>query len=103
MLDTSMNVTTWECAEPLTEEAVRAKYPADKYRVSVLRYAPTTRVGGSTRPSICHVLRGAARYRSRDRSITVRKGEIATLPIEQFHLEVLGEDELITVMCWELA
>jgi hypothetical protein len=100
----AIRVWRWDSAnvEPLTEAAVRAKYPSEMYRVSVFRYPPQTKLGGGgMRAGTCHVLSGAGRYVF-ESEVVVRAGDVAELPEGRYSLEVIGDDELVEVLCWEL-
>lgn len=99
----SVTVRQWasDHGEPLTEAAVRAKFPVEKYRVSVYRYQPNTRIGGSMRRSICHVIQGAGCYLFKE-SVILRSGDVAELPEGRYSLEVNGGDDFVIVLCWEL-
>jgi hypothetical protein len=99
----AITVSRWEASidEPLTEAAVRSRYPSEKFRVSVYRYPAATRLRGATRRAICHVLCGIGRY-TFAREVTLRGGDVAEFPEGQYSLEVIGDDELVIVVCWEL-
>jgi hypothetical protein len=99
----SITVCRWSCLsdEALSEAAVRARFPSEKYRVSVYRYRSKTRFGGVMRRGSCHVLAGACRYVFAT-DVTIQAGEVAELPGGDYSFEVLGEDELVIVLCWEL-
>lgn len=90
-------------SEPLTEAAVRSRFPADKYRVSTQRYPTYARFDGVTRKATCHVIAGMGRYNfSSDISTILRAGDVAELPAGMYSLEVLGDEPLVVVTCWEL-
>ncbi|CAN5700550.1 hypothetical protein BH09MYX1_BH09MYX1_38920 [soil metagenome] len=96
-------VRRWEASndEPLTEAAVRTRYASEKYRVSVSRYPAGTKLTGSTRQAICHVLNGVGRYEF-ESEVTIRCGDVAEFPGGQYSLEVMGDDEFVVIKCWEL-
>jgi uncharacterized cupin superfamily protein len=88
--------------EPLSEAAIVARYPAAKYRVATYIYPAGTTVSGVTRPATCHVLSGAGRYAFADVAATVRGGDVVELPAGDYSLQVLGDDQFVIVLCWEL-
>ena len=88
-------------AEPLSEEAVRSRFPPEKYRVGVYRYPALTKFSGTMRRGTCHVIRGTCRYLF-DSDLTLQPGDVAELPEGTYVLEALGEEELVIALCWEL-
>jgi hypothetical protein len=58
-------------------------------------------MNGVMRQGTCHVIKGTCRYLF-DSSVTLVPGDVAELPAGAYSLEVLGDDELIIVVCWEL-
>ena len=87
--------------QPLTEAAIRARHPRPRYRVSARRYPPGARFAGSSRAGTSYVVSGAVRF-DVGAEVTLRAGELAELPEGRFELEVLGEQPLVLVQCWEL-
>ena len=98
-----INVRRWDgCSnEPLSEEAVRLRFPSEKYRVGVYEYPALTKFHGAMREGTCHVIKGTCRYLF-DSEVTLRPGDVADLPEGAYSLEVLGDDDLVVVLCWEL-
>ena len=89
--------------EALSEEAIRARFPSEKYRVSLYRYPSKARFDGEMRQATCHVLSGVCRYLFKAGvEATVGAGDVAELPAGCFTLEVLGDDDLVLVLCWAL-
>jgi len=97
-------ITRWSdlTDQALTEGAVRSRCPSPKYRLGVYHYPPHTKVSGSARAGSCYILRGAVRFMF-DHEITLRAGEVADLPDGAFSLEVVGDDRLEYIQCWELS
>ena len=99
----TITVRRWESTtdEALTEAAVRARYPSEKYRVSVYRYPSHASFSGATRRATCYVVSGVGRYVFESEA-TVRGGDVVDLPEGSYSLEVIGDDELVLIYCWEL-
>jgi hypothetical protein len=95
-------VRKWVSDQALSEAGIRAKYPSEKYRVSVQRYPARARTDGVTRAALCHVVSGAAEYEFEGGVELLEAGEIAELPGGRYRLEVVGDEELVVIMCWEL-
>jgi hypothetical protein len=53
------------------------------------------------RPGTCHVLAGACRYVF-ETDVIIGAGELAALPGGDYSFEVIGEAEVVTILCWEL-
>jgi len=99
-----ITIRRWDSAKegPLTEATVREKFSPSKYRVSVYRYPLRTKFGGaSMRAGTCHVISGVVRYVFKSEAI-LRRGDVAELPGGAYSLEVIGDEELVNVLCWEL-
>jgi hypothetical protein len=99
-----VDVQTWSSItdEPLSEAAIRARYPAAKYRVCAYRYPAWARFNGAMRRATCYVLSGACRHAFIDVDATVREGEVVELPGGDYSFEVLDDEPLVMVLCWEL-
>ena len=98
-----ITVRRWNASndEALSEDAVRSRFPPEKYRVSAYRYPALTKFNGAMRRGTCHVLGGTCRYFF-DREVTLSAGDVAELPEGTYSMEVVGDDELVIVLCWEL-
>jgi hypothetical protein len=102
-MDRAMSLQRWEAlsTEVLSEVAVRSRFPSEKYRVSLYRYPPLTRFGGVMKHATGIVIAGAGLY-TFDSEVMVQTGDVAVLPEGPYSLEVLGGDELVIALCWEL-
>ncbi len=102
-MTTPIAVQSWSTItdKTLSEAAVRARFPPEKYRVSVYVYPPQTRLSGVMRRATCHVIAGMCRYTFESEAL-VRAGDVAELPEGRYSLEVVGDGDVVIVMCWEL-
>ena len=96
-------VRRWDAlnTEVLSEVAVRSRLPPEKYRVSAYRYPPQAKFSGVMRRGTCHVVAGVCRYIF-ESEVMLQAGDVAELPEGHYSLEVLGEDEVVIILCWEL-
>jgi len=96
-------VRRWDAfnTEALSEVAVRSRFPPEKYRVSAYRYPPEAKFGGVMRRGTCHVVAGACRYIF-EIDVRLQAGDVAELPEGHYSLEVLGQDEVVIILSWEL-
>lgn len=87
---------------PLTEAGIRHAFPAAKYRVSAYRYGSGIRFDGATKRAVCHIVKGSVRYEFDAAGATLNEGDVAELPAGEYSFQVLGDHEVLLVLCWEL-
>ena len=101
----TINVTRWDFEQEgqLNEAAIRARFqPASAFRIGSFRYPAGTTINGSMRAGTCFVLQGRCQYDFGAAAARLASGDIAQLPEGPYMLQVIDQDELEIVMCWEL-
>ena len=86
----------------ITESALRAQFPAPRYRVSRGEYPARTTVPCVISEGSCYVLSGACKYTGLGTEVTLRAGENGRLHSGEYQFEVLGGSSVIVVHVWDL-
>lgn len=99
-----VEVREWdpEALGVLSEDTIRALHaPANRYRISRKSFPRGASFPGAMRKGTCFVLEGVCRYRTPE-PVDLHAGQYAEIAEGEYEFEVLGDQDVVLVMVWEL-
>jgi len=96
---------TWDVDRlgEMSETAIRKLHqPSESFRVGRRKFPSGSCFPGAMMAGTCYVLKGACRYTFRAETIVIRAGMWAPLPSGDYKFEVLGSEDVETVLAWRL-
>jgi mannose-6-phosphate isomerase-like protein (cupin superfamily) len=86
----------------MSEEVLRAVFPASRYRVSTYRYEPGVPANGQVRRGTWHVIRGRGSLVAAGEITIIAAGDVLDVPAGPYSIDVLSEEPFEVVKVWDL-